>query len=191
MQSSTFSDAGVTARVIGSFLIWLQECTKPVFTVATCNAIHYLPPELISRFDEIFFVNLPQFGERKDIFKIHLEKLGQEPDKFHIEQLATHSEDLSGREIEQVLRESMYDAFHKKEKKLTNKEIMNVLFKKTSLLTTMSEQMHHLLKWVGWDEKKKDGVRAIFAGSVDEDDIHRIKNEIEKLLGDVEKGNSL
>jgi hypothetical protein len=64
----------VTARVIGTFLVWLQECQKPVFTIATSNQIQYLPPELISRFDETFFVNLPQFGERKDIFKIHIAK---------------------------------------------------------------------------------------------------------------------
>lgn len=76
-QSSTFSDAGVTSRVIMKFLVWMQDCVAPVFTVATSNNIQYLPPEMISRFDETFFVNLPQDYEREEIFRIHISKLGR------------------------------------------------------------------------------------------------------------------
>jgi len=185
MQSSTFSDAGVTARVIGSFLIWLQECTKPVFTIATSNAIQYLPPELISRFDETFFVNLPQFQERCEIFRIHIKKISRDPEKFHIEQLAQHSQDLSGREIEQVIRESLYDAFYNK-KEFDTGVILNVLERKTNLLTTMAEQLDFLLKWVGWDDVKKDGIRARFASHIEDmTDMNRIKDQIDKLISEI------
>lgn len=190
MQSSTFSDAGVTARVIGSFLIWLQECQEPIFTVATSNNIQYLPPELISRFDETFFVNLPQFKERIEIFKIHMKKLKKDPDKVHIEALAQAAKDLSGREIEQALKEAMYDAFYKKNE-LTTDVILNVLTKKTNLLTTMAEQLDFVLKWVGWDEDKQDGIRARFANPVESKEISRVQDEIEKLIKDVEDGGPL
>jgi AAA+ superfamily predicted ATPase len=185
MQSSTFSDSGVTARVIGSFLIWMQECTKPIFTIATANAIQYLPPELISRFDETFFVNLPQDFERQDIFKIHIGKLGRDPAKFDLKCLSDKSKDLSGREIEQVLRESMYDAYHAG-KDLDTDVILNVLSKKTNLLTTMAEQLKYLLKWVGFDENKGDGVRARFASSPNSLDISRVQSEIDKMIKNLE-----
>lgn len=185
IHSSTYSDGGVTARVIGSFLIWLQDCTHPVFTVATSNNIENLPPELISRFDETFFVGLPQFQERKDILSIHLKKLKKDPSKFFLDQLASASEDLSGREIEQVLKEAMYDAFHSK-KELDTEVILKVLRKKTNLVTTMAEQLNYLLKWVGWDEEKQDGLRARFASKTESSDMSRIRDQIDKLINDVQ-----
>ena len=184
MQSSTFSDAGTTARTIGQFLIWMQECTAPVFTVATSNNIAYLPPELIGRFDECFFVNMPQVAERKDIFSIHFKKFGRDPSKFDLEKIAEKSQDLSGREIEQALKEALYDAFYKKID-LTTEVILEVLSKKTSLLTTMAEQLNYLIRWVGWDSQKKDGIRARFASPMDEMDRSRVMSEIDTLLKEV------
>lgn len=185
MQSSTFSDSGVTARVIGSFLVWLQECTKPVFVIATANAIQYLPPELISRFDETFFVNLPMETERKDIFSIHIKKLDRDPKKFDLQKLAEKSKDLSGREIEQALRESMYDAFTGKQD-LSTDIIVNVLAKKTNLLTTMAEQLKYLLKWVGYSEEKNDGIRARYASTPNAMDQSRVQSEIDAMLKEIE-----
>lgn len=186
MQSSTFSDSGVTARVIGSFLIWMQDCTKPVFIIATANNIQYLPPELINRFDETFFVNLPQHIEREEIFNIHLKKLNRKPEDFDVTNLALLSKDLSGREIEQTLREAMYNAFYNKDE-LTTDIIMEVLNKKTNLLTTMAEQLKYLLKWVGWDDEKKDGIRARFASIADSFDWGKVRSEIDDILKEVEK----
>jgi ATPases of the AAA+ class len=185
-QSSTFSDSGVTARVIGTFLTWMQECTQPVFTIATSNNIQYLPPELIQRFDEKFFINLPQMNERIDIFRIHLSRLNRKPGDFELEALAQASTDLSGREIEQALREAMYDAFATK-KELSTQIILGVLGKKTNLLSTMGEQLAYILNWVGWNEEKRDGVRARFAHPVEGDNLNRVQDEITKLINDTEK----
>jgi len=183
LQSSSFSDSGVTARVIGSFLTWMQECKAPVFTIATANNIMAMPPELISRFDETFFVNLPQKEERMDIFKIHIGRLNRDASKFDLSALADASNRLSGREIEQALRESMYDAFSVK-KELTTKIILDVLAKKTTVTTTMAEQLQKLMDWVGYDEEKGDGIRARFASDPDPMDMANVKAEIEKLLGE-------
>jgi len=185
MQSSTFSDSGVTARVIRSFLIWMQDCLKPVFVIATANNIQYLPPELINRFDETFFVNIPQSFERKDIFEIHIKRLGRDPNKIDCGKLAQLSEDLSGREIEQVLKEGMYEAYHTK-KELSTEIIVNILEKKTNLITTMAEQLKALLKWVGWDDVKKDGIRARFASPSETFDIGRVRNQVNEILKDIE-----
>jgi len=186
-HSSTFSDAGVTSRVIMSFLIWMQETTAPVFVVATSNNIGFLPPELISRFDQTFFVNVPQQKEREDIFKIHLKKLGRDPAKFDCQKLAENSVDFVGREIEQVLKDSMYEAFNNK-KDLSTEIIIKSLNSKTNIITTMAEQLKFLFKWVGWDPQKKDGIRARYAHPVEEDNRTRIMDEIEALIKDTEKG---
>jgi len=184
-QSSSFSDAGVTSRVIGTFLIWMQDCTKPVFTIATSNDIRNLPPELINRFDETFFVNIPQSYERRDIFSIHIQRLGRDPGKFDLDELAIQSKDLTGREIEQVLREGMYEAYYNK-KELSTKILIGVLKRKTNILTTMAEQLKYLFDWVGWDEEKGDGLRARYSSPPDVLDIKRVKNEIDDILKDIE-----
>jgi len=185
LQSSSFSDSGVTARVIRSFLVWMQENQKPVFVVATANNIMALPPELISRFDEVFFVGLPNLRERMAIFSIHLKKLSRDPANYDLEALAKESVDLSGREIEQVLKESMYNCFSRKTE-LDTESIIDTLRKKTTIIRTMPEQISALLKWVGWDPDRKDGVRARFASTPENDDMIRIKSEIDSLIKDLE-----
>lgn len=186
LQSSTYSDSGVTARVIRSFLVWLQECNKPVFTVATANNISALPPELISRFDETFFVNLPQKVEREDIFKIHISKINRDPSKFDLPALAEASARMSGREIEQALKEAMYDCFYT-DKELSTGAILTVLAKKTTVTTTMAEQLQKLMDWVGFDKEKGDGLRARYASTPDPMDIDRVKGEIDNILKDIER----
>lgn len=175
IHSSTFSDAGTTARVIGVYLTWMQECKKPIFTVATSNMIQYLPPELVSRFDETFFVNIPNENEREMIFRIHLNKalnsIHDSKYKFNIEKdcapliLAINSKDLTGREIEQVIKESMYEAYNSKggPTKLNDIIITNILKNKIPIIKSMDNVIEYLIKWVGYDKDKKDGIRARFA----------------------------
>jgi hypothetical protein len=110
------SDGGVSKRVLATFLTWLQEKKQEVFVVATANDVFALPPELLrkGRFDEIFFVDLPDRSERQQILRIHLSHRKQEPERFDLEFLADASEGWSGAELEQAVTAALYDALHKK-----------------------------------------------------------------------------
>jgi hypothetical protein len=112
-SQSSESDAGLSRRVFGRLLSWLQDRTAPVFVIATCNAISQLPPELTrkGRFDEIFFIDLPTRDERKQIFTIHLKKRKRDPAGFDLDQLAAAADGFSGAEIEQVIVAGLYTAF--------------------------------------------------------------------------------
>ncbi|MGK7311582.1 MAG: AAA family ATPase [Candidatus Longimicrobiales bacterium M2_2A_002] len=106
-------DGGVSTRVLGTFLSWMQERRGDVFIVATANAVERLPPELLrkGRFDETFFVDLPDPATRAEIFRIHLERRNQEPDAFDLRALARATDGFSGAEIEQVIISALYSAF--------------------------------------------------------------------------------
>jgi len=109
-------DGGVSRRLFGGFLTWLQEKTAPVFVVATANDLTATPPEMLrkGRFDEIFFVDLPTSDERRDIFGIHLTLRKQSPDAFTLDRLVDASEGFSGAEIEQVVIGALYRALHRR-----------------------------------------------------------------------------
>ena len=108
------ADAGLSQRILGSFLTWLQERKAPVFVAATANDVLSLPPELLrkGRFDEIFFVDLPGTAEREAIFRIHLALRHQDPAAFDLAGLTAASEGFSGAEIEQAITAGLYRALH-------------------------------------------------------------------------------
>ncbi len=109
-QSSGAGDSGVSTRVLGSFLNWMQEKEKPVFVVATANNIEAMPPELTrkGRFDEIFYVGLPGQKEREEIFVIHLKRWGLILGDEDIKSLAVRAKNFTGAEIEQVVESSLW-----------------------------------------------------------------------------------
>ncbi len=146
--SSNVSDAGTTARVFGSFVTWLQEKQKPVFVVATANDISGLPAELVrkGRFDEIFFVDLPNMEERREIWRIHLAKRNREPAQFDLDTLAIHSDRLSGAEIEQAVIAGLYEAFDAG-RPLAMTDLLDVLGETVALSTMMSEELEALRAW--------------------------------------------
>jgi len=148
VQSSTFSDAGTSARVFSTFITWLQEKTAPVFVIATANNIQLLPPELLrkGRFDEIFFVDLPSLQERKEIFHIHLKKRKRESEKFDLELLPRESEGFSGAEIEQVIISSMYDAFLEN-RDINTSDILKNIKQSVPLSITMKENIEETRNW--------------------------------------------
>jgi len=147
-QSSSFSDGGTTARVFGSFVTWLQEKTKPVFVVATANNVSLLPPEMLrkGRFDEIFFVDLPNIAERKDIFSIHIQKKKRDVKAFNINKLAEQSEGYSGSEIEQAIIGALYDAFEAEED-LSEAGIIQTLKSSVPLSRTMEKEIQGIRQW--------------------------------------------
>jgi hypothetical protein len=106
-------DSGVSQRVLGSFLTWLQERKGDVFVAATANDIDRLPPPLLrkGRFDEIFFVDLPAREVRHEIFRIHLRRRGHDPSRVDLERLADASDGFTGAEIEQAVVAALYTAF--------------------------------------------------------------------------------
>ncbi|MCF6242139.1 MAG: AAA family ATPase [Bacteroidales bacterium] len=148
ISSSGSTDGGTTARVLGTFLTWMQEKKKPVFVVATANNISQLPPELLrkGRVDEIFFVDLPTEEERKDIIKIHIKKRRSNLDKFDIEELAKASKGFSGAELEEAVKEAMFQAYDNAED-LTTKDIKDAIEKTYPLAKTMSEVIEDMRKW--------------------------------------------
>lgn len=112
-KSSNFSDGGTTSRLFATFLSWMQDKDKPVFVIATANDLTQLPSELLrrGRFDDLFFVDLPDTDEREEIFRIHISKRGRDPQDFNIKTLAKESLGYSGAEIEQAIIDALYEAF--------------------------------------------------------------------------------
>ncbi|CBK42872.1 putative ATPase, AAA family [Nitrospira defluvii] len=110
------ADAGLSRRLFGAFLTWLQEKKQEVFVVATANNLASLPPELLrkGRFDEIFFVDLPDDHERTAIWKIHLALRKQDSAGFDLEKIVSASDGFSGSEIEQAVVAALYRALHYK-----------------------------------------------------------------------------
>ena len=111
-----------TTRVLGNFLTWMQEKKSTVFVIATANDITKLPPEFIrkGRFDEMFFVGVPNRKERNEIFNILLRKYKLNPDDFDLERLTQTSENRTGAEIEQAIIEAKFNAFDENRKPTTN-----------------------------------------------------------------------
>ena len=109
---SASADAGVSSRLLASFLSWMQERKPAVFVAATCNNVTVLPPELIrkGRFDELFFVDLPSAAERKQIFSIQLTKRKRNPADYDLARIAEAAKDFSGAEIESAVQTALYAA---------------------------------------------------------------------------------
>lgn len=147
--SSNVSDAGTAARVFGSFITWLQEKQKPVFVIATANQVRHLPPELVrkGRFDEIFFVDLPDASARAEIWRIHLSKRNRDPSQFDLATLAMASDGLSGAEIEQAVIAGLYEAFADNVRPLTTGDLLEVLQETVPLSQMMAEEVEELRGW--------------------------------------------
>jgi SpoVK/Ycf46/Vps4 family AAA+-type ATPase len=121
-------DSGVSSRIFGTLLSWLNDRTNPAFIVATTNNHTLLPAALIrkGRFDQLFWVDLPTSDERKEIFNVVIKKYGRDPKNFSIKSLVVGSESFTGAEIEEVFKDAMYKAFDQGED-VTDSHIMDVL----------------------------------------------------------------
>lgn len=141
-------DSGTSSRVFGTFLTWMQEKSKPVFIVATSNNVSSLPPELLrkGRFDEIFFIDLPNKKERGHIFNIHIKKRKKDTLKFDVESLAEQTDGYSGAEIEQIVVSALYDAFDENRELLITDLSTNIR-KCIPLSQTMKEKIDWLKNW--------------------------------------------
>jgi hypothetical protein len=145
---SASADAGVSSRLLASFLSWMQDRKAPVFVAATCNNVSVLPPELIrkGRFDELFFVDLPNQAERKQVFSIQLTRRKRNPAEFDLEQAAAAAKGYSGAEIDAAVQTALYAAYSQK-KQLTTQLILEALSQTVPLSTTRAEEIVALRDW--------------------------------------------
>ncbi len=150
MQPSDGSagDGGLSRRIFGTFLSWLQEKKHPVFVVATANDISAIPPELLrkGRFDEIFFVDLPDDAARRSILAVHLARRKQNPNDFDLAALATVSEGFSGSELEAAIVSALYAAFAEKNR-LGTRHVLASLRATVPLSRTCREAIESLRAW--------------------------------------------
>lgn len=141
-------DGGTAQRVFGSLLTWMSEQTAGVFVVATANRIESLPPELLrrGRFDEVFFVDLPDAAARAEIVSIHLRRRGRDASAFDVAALAEKCEGFSGAEIEHCVIEGLYEAFDRG-RALTSDDIARAIAETTPLSVTSAEEIERMRAW--------------------------------------------
>ncbi|HEX2599164.1 MAG TPA: AAA family ATPase, partial [Terriglobales bacterium] len=161
---SASADAGVSSRLLASFLSWMQDRKSPVFVAATCNNVTVLPPELIrkGRFDELFFVDLPNQSERKQIFAIQLGRRKRESANFDLDRVAAAARGYSGAEIDAAVQGAMYAAYSRKAD-VTTQALLDALKATVPLSTTRAEEIAALRNWA---EK-----RAVAASVADADGV--------------------
>jgi SpoVK/Ycf46/Vps4 family AAA+-type ATPase len=152
-SGSGSGDSGVTRRVFGTIISWMQEHKGQVFIVATANQVEGLPPEILrkGRFDEIFAVDLPNDEEREAIFKIHLANRKRDPSKFNMKPLVHETQGFTGSEIEEVINAGMHEAFNARMQDPTA-DIDTILLTNMAQATvplskTAAEQIEAIRKW--------------------------------------------
>ena len=135
-------------RLVGTFLTWMAEIDKPIFVVATSNSVENLPPELLrrGRFDEIFFVDLPNFDERRYILEIHLKRRGWKTEQFDLDDIARRAEGFSGAELEQIVVTALIDSFGNR-RVLAQDDLERAWRTTVPLSVTMEDKIFALRNW--------------------------------------------
>ena len=142
------ADAGVSSRLLAAFLSWMQDRRAAVFVAATCNNVTALPPELIrkGRFDELFFVDLPNQLERTKIFALQLTKHNRDATSFDLDALATAAHGFSGAEIEAAVQSALYAAYSSKQD-LRTETLLGVISQTVPLSVTRAEEIDAQRVW--------------------------------------------
>lgn len=169
-------DVGTNSRVFSTILTWMQEKTKPVFVVATANNISNLPPELLrkGRFDEIFFIDLPTKMERENIFKIHLKKNGQNG-ITDFEKLVEKSKYFNGAEIEEVVKEAMFNAYieNNESPQIKLLHLINACEVIVPLAVTMKTKIDGLREWASTRARPASADNEIEKIDIEKDEKER------------------
>ena len=145
-KSSSMVDAGITEKVVGAFLTFMQEKTCPAFFVATANSVDNLAPEVLRRFNSIWFVDLPTAEERKEIFIIHLNKKGRDPKKFAVDDLVKLTDRFTGAEIQAVIEDAMFTAFFE-DREFTTKDVKAAIANTPVMVDTKDKDITRLRMW--------------------------------------------
>jgi SpoVK/Ycf46/Vps4 family AAA+-type ATPase len=145
-------DSGTAARVLGTFLTWMQEKAKPVCVFATANDVELLPPEFLrkGRFDEVFFLDLPTREERRAIFAVHLGKRGYSmtAQRFDLERVIDVTEGFVGAEIEAVVKDAMFPAFMDHEREIETDDLVKSAGEMVPLAKSRAKHIEKLRKLV-------------------------------------------
>lgn len=146
--ASRSTDGGLSQRMFGTLLTWMQERRDPVFLVATANDIEALPPELLrkGRFDEIFFVDLPGPAARLEILAIHLRNRSRDPTGFDLDALTAASDQRSGAEIEEAIVSALHEAFERNGD-IDTESVRKAIEASPPLAVTMRERIDALREW--------------------------------------------
>lgn len=182
VSSSGETDGGVTSRVFGTLLTWMQMKTHPVFIVATANNVLGIPPEFMraGRFDEIFFVDLPDEIERMDIAGVLLKKKGRDPKEFDLEKIAAKCEHYSAAEIEKGIDNALFVAFYENKRKMTTKDIVSQMGMFHPLYDTRHEEIEAIRKWALGENGS--GGRARLANSSKKQKINQSTGQSNRML---------
>ena len=164
VQSSNQTDGGVTNRLFGTLLTWMQEKEDPVFVIATANNVNGIPPEFLraGRFDEMFFLDLPDQEQRKEVFACLLKNKQRNPKDFDINKLATISEHYSPAELEKGINNALFIAYANK-RTMVDTDIVNALGEFMPLYNTRHEEIEEMRNWALGEAGK--GGRARLANS--------------------------
>jgi len=140
------ADAGLSKRLFGAFLTWLQEKQPGVFVAATANDLSAVPPELLrkGRFDEVFFVDLPNDEERRAIFALHLARRKQDVSRFDLAALAAAADGFSGAEIEQAIVTALYAMIAAQDAGLTTERVLAEIRATVPLSRSRREEIESL-----------------------------------------------
>jgi len=170
-KSSNYSDGGTLARVFGTLLTAMEEELRGVTIIATANDITQLPPELIRRFDEVFFCDLPVESEREEIFIIHLTKRKRDPGKYDLKRLAKASDNYTGAEIEKAIREAIANAYAEDSRDITNEDMLEAIHNTKPISTVTGEKINAIRGWA------KDRARYASQLAADAAGKHEVKGK--------------
>jgi ATP-dependent 26S proteasome regulatory subunit len=141
-------ETGSNTRIFSTFLTWMQEHRSDVFVAATANRINLLPAEILrkGRFDQVFFVDLPNDEERKEILSIHLERVGLDPSQYDLILLASATRTWNGAEIEQAVKSAVITG-HARGEEVSQNDLLVAFGKIIPLARTMEEQLKAIRSW--------------------------------------------
>lgn len=164
-SNSGSSDGGVGDRIRQIFLTYMAEKKTPVFAVATANSLRNLPPELTrrGRMDDIFFVDLPNTTERREIWRIHTSVRGIELPTEDMDSLASVSSGYSGAEIEQTVVDAMWDSYEKgKPLKVSAETLCTCLAKTTPLSAARASEISSMQEWAKKNARPASSPETVF-----------------------------
>jgi AAA+ superfamily predicted ATPase len=146
--SESSADGGLSKRMFGTLLSWMQDHRPPIFIIATANDVSSLPPELMrkGRFDEVFFIDLPSLDVREEVLRTHLKRRNRDPEQFDTKALATAAEGFSGSELEQVVISGLFEAFTEQQP-LNSRHLADAIGKTRPLSLLAAETVERLRDW--------------------------------------------